>query len=240
MTGILIAEPFATCEQCGEYDPDPKVHYGFNAELHTWHHDCTPKSVIDDILGGFHSQHALVAARIFNLCKGDEHKDVAGLRGDDLRAAIQKIKMPKHGDATAIWANPIANAILDALLNGAASGTTVVGAITLTWPGKLKFLSTVSTASSAGTEWTTSGGYTAGGVSLSGVFSANAASGAKASGAAVSVTNAPTQTWADNEAVDSTGTPNRLWAKGTPSLAIAVASGSTCTIPSGSLTGATT
>lgn len=135
-------------------------------------------------------------------------------------------------------ATTFANDVLDLTLNGAASGTFVVGSTTYTLPLKLRFLSTLSTAATSGTEWTTSGGYTAGGVSLSGAFGTAAASAAKANTAAITVTNAPAQTWADNEVVDSTGAPKRLVFKGTPSLAKTVNAGDTCTIAVGALTGA--
>lgn len=131
----------------------------------------------------------------------------------------------------------INNAILDALMNNGASGTVTLGALTLTLPYKAKFLSTLSTVSAAGTEFT-GGSYPAGGVSLAGLFATAAASSAKANTGAVTVTNAPATTWADVEIVDSTGTPIRLMFKGTPSLAKTVNAGDTCTIATGSLTGA--
>jgi hypothetical protein len=137
-------------------------------------------------------------------------------------------------------ATTFANDILDLYLNGGASGSVVVGSTTYTLPFRLKFLSTLSTAGSAGTEWSTSGGYTAGGVSLSGKFGTAAASAAKANDAAITVTNAPAQTWADNEIHDSTGSPKRMNFKGTPSLAKTVNSGDTCTIAIGALTGSET
>jgi hypothetical protein len=139
-------------------------------------------------------------------------------------------------------ATTFANDILDFEYNGAASGTLTIAAYT--GPLKAKFLSTLSTAGTAGTEWTTSGGYTqsaggsVGGVSLSGLFSTPAASASKANTGAVTVTNAPAQTWADVEICDSTaGTNKRMNFKGTPSLAKTVNSGDTCTIAIGSLTG---
>ena len=134
-------------------------------------------------------------------------------------------------------ATSYANDCLDQTLNGGASGTFTVGSTTYTLPLKLKFLSTLSTAGSAGTDWPTSGGYTPGRVSLSGCFATAAASASKANTTAVTVTNAPAQTWADNEVTDSTGTPKRMVFKGTPSLAKTVNAGDTCTIAIGSLTG---
>lgn len=144
-----------------------------------------------------------------------------------------------------VKATTYANDVLDHAYNGGASGTAAIATYTL--PFKVKFLSTLSTAGTAGTEWATGGGYTqtaggsVGGVSLSGNFSTPAASGSKANTAAVTVTNAPAGTWADNEIVDSTaGTNKRMNFKGTPSLAKTVNAGDTCTIAIGSLTGSET
>jgi hypothetical protein len=130
-----------------------------------------------------------------------------------------------------------ANDVLDQTFNNAGSGTDVVGATTYTLPYRVRFLSTVSTAGTPGTEWSTSGGYTAGGVSIAGSFTASAASASKANTAAISVTNAPAQTWADNDLQDSTGTPKKMVFRGGASLAKTVNAGDSCIIPIGSLTG---
>lgn len=139
-------------------------------------------------------------------------------------------------------ATTFANDILDWEYNGAASGTLTIA--TYTGPLKLLFLSTVSTASTQGTEWTTAAGYThsaggsVGGVSLSGKFGTAAAAASKANDAIISLVNAPAGTWADNEIVDSTaGTNKRMNFKGTPSLAKTVNLGDTCSIAIGALTG---
>lgn len=137
-------------------------------------------------------------------------------------------------------ATSFANDLLDFMYNGAASGTLTIA--TYTGPLKVKFLSTVSTAGSAGTEWSTSGGYTqtaggsVGGVSLSGNFGTAASAASKSNTVAVTVTNAPAQTWIGNEIVDSTaGTNKRMnWATITSKT---VNAGDTCTIAIGSLTG---
>jgi hypothetical protein len=138
-------------------------------------------------------------------------------------------------------ATTLANDLLDFQYNGAASGTLTIAAYT--GPLKVKFMSTVSTAGTAGTEWATSGGYTAtaggavGGVSLSGNFSTPASGGSKANTAAVSVTNAPAGTWAGCEIVDSTAGTNKRMNFNTTTLGKTVNAGDTCTIPIGSLTG---
>lgn len=133
-------------------------------------------------------------------------------------------------------ATTFANDVLDASLPNGSSGSPVIGGTTYALPFRCKFLSTISSAGTAGTEWSTSGGYTAGGVSIAGLFTTAASAAAKANTGAVSVSNAPAGTWADNEIHDSTGTPKRVIFKGTPSLAKTVNSGDTCTIPIGSLT----
>jgi len=129
-----------------------------------------------------------------------------------------------------------ADDVLDQTFNGGASGTIVIGGTTYTLPWKVRFLSTVSVAGTPGTQWS-GGSYPAGGVSLSGNFTTPASAAAKASTTAVTVTNAPATTWADNDITDSTGTPKPVVFKGTPSLAKTVNSGDTCTIAIGSLTG---
>lgn len=244
MTAVLgdptTNEPTTRCEQCGITDNHPKVvSAAFNTgESHIWHHDCTPVDVQNDIIAGAlcdgHPQHKVIAAQTFQACRESK-------RGEDLRGFIKELHaavVPDTG-AQMILATAAANALEDILIPNGASGSVVLGALTYTLPGKIKWLSTVSTAGTAGTEWT-GGSYPAGGVSLAGAATSGASAGAKASTSALSVTNSPALTWADNEIQDSAGTPIRIQAKGTPSLAISVSSGSTATIPSGSLTGAAT
>jgi hypothetical protein len=137
-------------------------------------------------------------------------------------------------------ATTFANDVLDFEANGAASGTLTIA--TYTGPLKVKFLSTVSTAGTAGTEWSTSGGYTqsaggaTGGVSLSGNFSTPASGASKANTAAVTVTNAPAGTWAGNEICDSTAGTNKRMNFNTTTLGKTVNAGDTCTIAIGALT----
>ena len=132
-------------------------------------------------------------------------------------------------------ATSFANDVIDHYVDNAASGTKTIGPTTYTMPFKLRFLSTLSTASAAGTEWS-GGSYPANGVSLAGLVATAASAASKANTGAITVTNAPATTWADNEQVDSTGTPKRMVFKGTPSLAKTVNSGDTCTIGIGSAT----
>lgn len=215
------------CDQCGQIDSDPKVHYSTS----TYHHDCLPFNALKELLGGAHSQHPLHTAKIVKAAKD-------GVHGNDLLSVIQGEALKDYGDAEMMAkATVFANDILDAELQNGASGTFVLGSTTYTLPLKCQFLSTLSTAATKGTEWSTSGGYTAGGVALNGLFTAAASAASKANTGAVTVSNAPSQTWADNEILDTTGTPKRMIFKGTPSLAKTVNSGDTCTIPIGSLTG---
>lgn len=136
----------------------------------------------------------------------------------------------------------LCNDVLDLMFpNPGTSGTFTIGATTYTMPLKMKFLSTVSTAGAAGTEWSTGGGYTqsaggsTGGVALNGLFTAAASAASKANTGAITVSNAPAGTWIGNEIVDSTaGTNKRMnWATITSKT---VNSGDTCTIAVSSLT----
>lgn len=128
----------------------------------------------------------------------------------------------------------IANKVLDALLP--SSGTSTVGSQTITAPIKCRFDSVMTTTDSgSSTEWTTSGGYTAGGVSIGSAW-ASASGGTKATSGAVTVTNAPAQTWAGNELWDSSVTPVRLFWGAISGGSKTVNAGDTCTIAAGSLT----
>lgn len=214
------------CDQCGRWDDHPKVHLAAG----TVHHDCL--SVGD---------RAMIAES--RVSTGVDMNAVIeeclnGTRGADLVTLIEKThdKRPKS-KSSAIKFTTYANDVLDQTFNNGASGTDVIGPTTYTLPYRCQFLSTVSTAAAKGTEWTTSGGYTAGGVSIAGLFTTAAAAAAKANTGAVTVANAPAQTWADNAICDSTGTPKNLVAKGTPSLAKTVNAADTCTIPISQLTG---
>lgn len=133
-----------------------------------------------------------------------------------------------------------ANDVLDAAYQNGSSGTFVVGATTYTLPLKCKFMSTTSSAGSAGTDWTTAAGYTAGGVALNGLFTAAASAAAKANTGAITVTNAPAQTWAGNEVTDSTGTPKRMNFAALAGGNKTVNLGDTCSIPIGSFAGSET
>jgi hypothetical protein len=142
-------------------------------------------------------------------------------------------------------ATTYANDVLDQTLPNGASGTVTIGATTYTLPFRVIFLSTLSTAAAQGTEWATAAGYVnsgvaggaTGGVALNGLVATAASAASKANTGAITVTNAPAGTWADNEVHDSTATTQkRVVFKGTPSLGKTVNLGDTCSIGIGSLT----
>lgn len=124
----------------------------------------------------------------------------------------------------------ISNAILDGLYPN--TGTTTVGAKTITGPTNTRLMTANGSDTSAGTELATSGGYTAGGSSTT---YATAASEAKATNADVSWTSMPASSVAGVETWDTSATPQRLQWDGF-ATAITVASGDTLTITSGSQT----
>lgn len=134
------------------------------------------------------------------------------------------------------------NDLLDAVLDGGASGTLAIGPVSsrvnYTLPFKAGLTMTLCTASALGTEFSGGSGPYAR-QSLSGNMAA-AASQSKASNGALTFSGMPAGTWADVFIADSTGTPKNMHFKGTPSLAKTVNAGDTCLIPSGSLTGTDT
>jgi len=124
-----------------------------------------------------------------------------------------------------------ANAILDASLDG--------GSVTLSTSAiKCRLMTANGSATSAGTELSTSGGYTSGTGAPTVTFAA-ASSGSKASNAAVRVTNMPAATIVGVELWDSAGTPLRKW-WGALSANKTTNSGDTFSIASGSLTASLT
>lgn len=122
-----------------------------------------------------------------------------------------------------------------ALLLAAINGGT---AVTFAAPIKCQFLSAVRAADNGtDTEWATAGGYTAGtgfsGVTFAAAVNANPSS--QTSNIAVTITNAPAQTWAGNRLVDSSATPKvTFWGTLTGGNKT-INAGDTVTIPSGSL-----
>ena len=221
----------STCDHCGQHDDHPKIHL-FTGE--TWHHDCMPHAVKLDVLAGVHSQHPLLTAKVIDEAEKGRH-------GAELREFAAKLKMRDFGKAqmnTTGFDSALENAIVTAMTP--TSGTATIGTVTVTAPVMCRFDSAMTTTNSgASTEWTTSGGYTAGGVST-GTGWATASGGSRATNAAVTVTNAPAQSWAGNELWDSSGTPLRLSYGAITGDTKTVNSGDTCTIGSGSLSVAVT
>jgi hypothetical protein len=77
----MAARAITACDQCGKADDHPKVHYGLN----TWHHDCTPAKVKEEILGGaVHAVDSGILSKVFEAAEG-------GTRGNDLLAHIQQL-----------------------------------------------------------------------------------------------------------------------------------------------------
>jgi hypothetical protein len=95
------------------------------------------------------------------------------------------------------------NNVLDALMGTAVFVATVA-------PIRCRLMTANGSATAAGTELATSGGYTAGTGAPSVTFAA-AAAGAAASNSAVTVTNMPATTIVGVELWDSAGTPDRKW-----------------------------
>lgn len=124
-----------------------------------------------------------------------------------------------------------ANNIIDATL-GTAAFTATSGSV------KCRLMTANGSATSAGTELATSGGYTSGTGAPTVTF-ASAASGSAASNLAVTVTNMPATTITGVELWDSAGTPIRKW-WGALAANKTTNSGDTFSIASGSLTAALT
>ena len=228
------------CDNCGQADNHPKLHFG----AETYHHDCIPHRVIEDMTSvSTYSVEdgALVLSAREPLERADLAKQTAealairefaqnGLRGEELRKRITSGKaLVIKGGASGL--DSARSAAILAQLNGGAVDT-------ITGPLKCLFLSAVrATATGTDTEWTTSGGYTAG-TGFSGVTFAAASAGAPStqnSNVAVTITNAPAQTWAGNKVVDSTATPKQIWWGTLTGGNKTVNSGDTVTVPSGSL-----
>lgn len=236
----------ALCDNCGQVDDHPKLHYG----AATFHHDCLPFYVVRDLttLGYWDTERDERGVIIGNrwvegedIPSSHQHPEIAkalavrafaldGLRGSELRKRITSGKaLVIKGGASGLDSARTA-AILTQLNGGAADA--------ITGPLKLLFLSAVrATATGTDTEWTTASGYTAG-TGFSGLTFAAATPGAPStqnSNVAATITNAPAQTWAGNKVVDSTATPKTTWWGTLTGSNKTVNAGDTCTVPSGSV-----
>lgn len=201
------------CHQCGQWDDHPKVVTGYLGDIDPagiklgWskHHDCVDLPTKLAMLAGPQSQHPLIMGKIFDACEKQ------GLKGNKLRQFILSAALRDFGKAEMMAGGidqTFANAVLTAMLPG--TGTTTIGALTITAPIKCRFDSAMGSDTAAATEWGTSGGYTAGGVSVGNNWAAASAGSRATTASAVSVTGAPAQTWAGNELWDSS--PQReMW-----------------------------
>ena len=139
-----------------------------------------------------------------------------------------------------------ANDVLDMEYGGWGTGTYTAGTTSIvqlggtayTYPVKMEFTTTVSTASTPGTVFS-GGSYPAGGITLVGaVPTTGASAGSKTnSTGAITATNMPAGTWADAYTHDSTATPKPMNFRGGASLAKTVNAGDTCSVPTSSFTG---
>ena len=229
------------CDGCGAVETDPKHHYG----AETYHHDCTPFRIIEDMTsitewGRDDDNQPVIRSRTPIPEKALHPETVkaltirklaqGGTRGAKLAKLITDGKpLTVKGGASGLD-SVTAAAILTEINGGAA--------FSVTGPLKVLFLSAVrATATGSDVEWTTSGGYTAG-TGFSGVTFAAASAGAPStqnSNIAVTITNAPAQTWAGNKVVDSSGSPKTTFWGTITGGNKTVNAGDTVTIPSGSL-----
>lgn len=131
-------------------------------------------------------------------------------------------------------------ALLDAMVTALhpTTGTTTVGALTITAPIKVRFMTANGTATAAGTELTSGGSYVAGtGVSIGSNWAATS-SGSQSTNAIVSQTNMPAATIVGIELWDSNGTPKRTeYGSITSKTTVA---GDTLSFASGAITSAIT
>lgn len=122
-----------------------------------------------------------------------------------------------------------ANNVIDASLGTAAFTAT-------TGPLRCRLMTANGSATAAGTELATSGGYTSGTGAPTVTFAA-ASAGSAASSAAITVTNMPAATIVGIELWDSAGTPVRKW-YGALSSSKTTNAGDTFSIAAGSITAA--
>lgn len=133
----------------------------------------------------------------------------------------------------------VGNPLNDALLANGASGSIVIGALTLTAPDLVHFSGTRGLAGTAGTDITGTATTTLAGKCATGSASITNVP-TKANDAAISITTSASGTWNGIETKDATGTPKRKLFGPTSDLAKAFGSGDILSLPIGNLTLATT
>jgi hypothetical protein len=230
-----------TCDNCGQADDHPKLHYGSE----TYHHDCLPHRVLEDLSSYSTYERDADGAPLLvarepiprselprQIGEALAIREVAlqGTRGDKLRKLITSGKPLRiAGGASGLDVNR-QNALLTQLSGGATDPIVA--------PLKLLFLSAVrATATGSDTEWATSGGYVAG-TGFSGLTFAAPVSGApstQASNVTATITNAPAGTWAGNKIVDSSGSPKTTFWGTLTGGNKTINAGDTTTVPSGNL-----
>ena len=128
-------------------------------------------------------------------------------------------------------------ALVQATANNLIDGTLATASfVASTAPIRCRLMTANGSATAAGTELATSGGYTSGTGAPTVTFAA-ASGGSAASNSAITVTNMPAATIVGIELWDSAGTPVRKW-WGALTDSKTTASGDTFTIAAGALTAA--
>lgn len=69
----------AECDNCGQVDDHPKLHYGAPSGIETYHHDCIPARVRKDLNLDEGRLSAIIEAA------------ASGVHGNELRAHIQEL-----------------------------------------------------------------------------------------------------------------------------------------------------
>lgn len=129
-------------------------------------------------------------------------------------------------------------ALLDEIVSALhpTSATKTIGALTITFPIKIRLMTANGNSTTAGTELTSGGSYVAGtGLSIGANWAA-VSGGSQATNAIVSQTNMPAATIVGIELWDSNGTPKRTeWGSITSKTTVA---GDTLSFASGAVTSA--
>lgn len=222
-----------------DHDRDGVIHYHFDCESE-WHdlHSALATEPLDSPDPEQPWLAWLEDSAAEQRAIADRHAEIiaqakAGTKGTDLRSWIQSHNAGAGGIRGG--AGGIDQTRANKALDGYApnSGTTTMGADTITGPLHMRLMTANGSDTAAGTELATSGGYTAGGSALA--FAA-AATGSKATNAGVSWTNMPSTTLTGMEEWDTSATPLRImwapWSAGN----IVVGAGNTFTVASGNLT----
>lgn len=133
----------------------------------------------------------------------------------------------------------VGNAFNDVVIENAASGSIVVGALTLTAPWTVHFSATLGVAGTNGTDITGTATTTLAGKATTGSASVSNVP-TKANTAIISLTTTASGTWNGIEYFDSTGTPKRVAFGPTSGLGKAFGSGDILSLPIGNNTSTVT